>query len=123
MTRQKLGFIGIGLMGEAMTRNLLDRGYAVTVWNLEPERLALLLLGVPFLHASFALPDDRTLPADAQSRRASDVLRTDFESRDTSPLFVVSLDRTDPAGINAYAVALSAPRVGSSAARASANPS
>ncbi len=39
MTGQKLGFIGIGLMGEAMTRNLLGRGYAVTVWNLEPERL------------------------------------------------------------------------------------
>src|SRR3712207_9433895 len=39
MTGEKLGFIGIGLMGEAMTRNLLDRGYTVTVWNLEPERL------------------------------------------------------------------------------------
>src|ERR671917_1986025 len=39
MADQKLGFIGIGLMGEAMTRNLLDRGYTVTVWNLEPERL------------------------------------------------------------------------------------
>ncbi|HEX2725961.1 MAG TPA: NAD(P)-dependent oxidoreductase, partial [Beijerinckiaceae bacterium] len=39
MTTTKLGFVGIGLMGEAMTRNLLDRGYAVTVWNLEPERL------------------------------------------------------------------------------------
>jgi 3-hydroxyisobutyrate dehydrogenase len=37
--RPKLGFIGIGLMGEAMTRRLLDRGYEVTVWNLEPERL------------------------------------------------------------------------------------
>ena len=37
--RSKLGFIGIGLMGEAMTRRLLDRGYEVTVWNLEPERL------------------------------------------------------------------------------------
>ena len=37
--KPKLGFIGIGLMGEAMTRRLLDRGYAVTVWNLEPERL------------------------------------------------------------------------------------
>jgi 3-hydroxyisobutyrate dehydrogenase len=36
---EKLGFIGIGLMGEAMTRRLLDRSYAVTVWNLEPERL------------------------------------------------------------------------------------
>ena len=37
--RPRIGFIGIGLMGEAMVRNLLDRGYAVTVWNLEPERL------------------------------------------------------------------------------------
>jgi 3-hydroxyisobutyrate dehydrogenase len=39
MTGQTLGFVGIGLMGEAMTRNLLDRGHTVTVWNLEPERL------------------------------------------------------------------------------------
>lgn len=38
-TKTKLGFIGIGLMGEAMTRRLLDRGYPATVWNLEPERL------------------------------------------------------------------------------------
>lgn len=39
MACKRLGFIGIGLMGEAMTRRLLDKGYAVTVWNLEPERL------------------------------------------------------------------------------------
>jgi len=39
MRKQRLGFIGIGLMGEAMTRRLLDMGYEVTVWNLEPERL------------------------------------------------------------------------------------
>lgn len=38
-TKQKIGFIGIGLMGEAMTRRLLDRGYPVTVWNREPTRL------------------------------------------------------------------------------------
>jgi len=37
--KPKLGFIGIGLMGEAMVRRLLDRGYQVTVWNREPERL------------------------------------------------------------------------------------
>jgi len=36
----KLGFIGIGIMGEAMTRRLLERGHDVAVWNLEPERLA-----------------------------------------------------------------------------------
>ena len=41
MSTNRLGFIGIGLMGEAMTRRLLDRGYTVTVWNLEPERLSL----------------------------------------------------------------------------------
>lgn len=39
MTR--IGFIGIGIMGEAMVRRLLERGHRqVTVWNLEPERLA-----------------------------------------------------------------------------------
>jgi 3-hydroxyisobutyrate dehydrogenase len=37
--KSRIGFIGIGLMGEAMTRRLLDTGHEVTVWNLEPERL------------------------------------------------------------------------------------
>ena len=37
----RIGFIGIGLMGEAMVLRLLERGHGpVTVWNLEPERLA-----------------------------------------------------------------------------------
>jgi len=37
--KPRIGFIGIGLMGEAFTRRLLDRAWSVTVWNLEPERL------------------------------------------------------------------------------------
>lgn len=41
--RPTLGFVGIGLMGEAMTRRLLDRGWQVTVWNLERERLDLVI--------------------------------------------------------------------------------
>lgn len=36
----RIGFLGIGIMGEAMVRRLLDLGFPVTVWNLEPERLA-----------------------------------------------------------------------------------
>lgn len=37
----RIGFIGIGIMGEAMVRRLMERGRGpVTVWNLEPERLA-----------------------------------------------------------------------------------
>lgn len=39
----RIGFVGIGLMGEAMVRRLLERGHAVTVWNLEPERLDLVV--------------------------------------------------------------------------------
>lgn len=37
--RPRIGFIGVGIMGEAMVRRLLDLGFPVTVWNLEPERL------------------------------------------------------------------------------------
>jgi 3-hydroxyisobutyrate dehydrogenase len=37
--RPRIGFIGIGIMGEAMVRRLLDLGFSVRVWNLEPERL------------------------------------------------------------------------------------
>jgi 3-hydroxyisobutyrate dehydrogenase len=40
MTKPSLGFIGIGIMGEAMTRRLLGKGYAVTVWNRDAKRLA-----------------------------------------------------------------------------------
>ncbi|MFC3127374.1 NAD(P)-dependent oxidoreductase [Pseudoroseomonas globiformis] len=39
MSLPRLGFVGIGLMGEAMVRRLLQQGFAVTVWNREPERL------------------------------------------------------------------------------------
>ena len=39
-TAPRIGFIGIGIMGEAMVRRLMDCGHGpVTVWNLEPERL------------------------------------------------------------------------------------
>lgn len=38
--KPRLGFIGIGIMGEAMVLRLLERGFAVTVWNLTPDRYA-----------------------------------------------------------------------------------
>lgn len=36
---ERLGFIGLGLMGSAMAEMLLKAGRQVTVWNLEPERI------------------------------------------------------------------------------------
>ena len=34
-----LGFIGIGLMGNPMTKRLLNAGFQVNVWNRSPEKL------------------------------------------------------------------------------------
>ena len=36
---EKLGFIGLGIMGRGMTRNLLKAGFDVTVWNRTPARM------------------------------------------------------------------------------------
>jgi 3-hydroxyisobutyrate dehydrogenase len=38
--KPRLGFIGIGLMGEAMSLRLIERGWSLTVWNLTPDRYA-----------------------------------------------------------------------------------
>ena len=38
-SKPDLGFVGLGLMGTAMTLRLLERGWNVAVWNLEPERV------------------------------------------------------------------------------------
>ncbi|MBB3191040.1 NAD(P)-dependent oxidoreductase [Halomonas cerina] len=38
MPQLRLGFIGIGLMGDPMTRRLLQAGLDVTVWNRSPDK-------------------------------------------------------------------------------------
>ena len=42
-SRERLGFIGLGLMGQPMARRLLGAGCAVTVWNRSPDKAAPLL--------------------------------------------------------------------------------
>jgi 3-hydroxyisobutyrate dehydrogenase-like beta-hydroxyacid dehydrogenase len=39
---KRIGFAGLGLMGARMARNLLIKGFALTVWNRTPERCAAL---------------------------------------------------------------------------------
>lgn len=36
---EKVGFIGLGIMGRGMTRNLLKAGFEVTVWNRTASRI------------------------------------------------------------------------------------
>lgn len=40
---ERLGFIGLGIMGSGMVANLLAAGHEVTVWNRTPERMAPLI--------------------------------------------------------------------------------
>ncbi len=35
---QRIGFIGLGLMGQHMARRLLDAGHPLTVWNRTAEK-------------------------------------------------------------------------------------
>lgn len=35
---QRIGFIGLGLMGRHMARHLLDAGHPLTIWNRSPEK-------------------------------------------------------------------------------------
>ena len=39
----RYGFLGLGIMGGAMARNLVAAGYDVTIWNRTPEKCAPLL--------------------------------------------------------------------------------
>ncbi|QOR38498.1 NAD(P)-dependent oxidoreductase [Billgrantia diversa] len=43
MPQPRIGFIGIGLMGDPMTRRLLGAGFDVTVWNRTAEKCVPLL--------------------------------------------------------------------------------
>ena len=76
--------------------------------------LILLLLGSPFRHIDLGRPDDRVLPASAESRQVSDVLRADFDSQESGALAVVVPDTTTAgptgaadAAVAAYAADLS----------------
>jgi 3-hydroxyisobutyrate dehydrogenase-like beta-hydroxyacid dehydrogenase len=42
-TDKRVGMIGLGLMGTALTERLLEHGYGVLVWNRTPEKAAPLL--------------------------------------------------------------------------------
>ncbi|HEX6310473.1 MAG TPA: MMPL family transporter [Acidimicrobiia bacterium] len=69
----------------------------------------LFVLGLPFLHIEFGLPDDRALPAGASSREVHEDLRTNFSSNEAAALQVVAtglVDVTD-ADVDAYASSLS----------------
>jgi putative drug exporter of the RND superfamily len=74
--------------------------------------LALLVLGVPFLHLNLSLSDHRVLPTDATARTALDQIATGFNSRENgaAEIALPSFDLTKPEGVaqlDQYAIAVS----------------
>jgi 3-hydroxyisobutyrate dehydrogenase len=50
---QRIGFVGLGIMGSGMAKNLARKGWPVTVWNRSPARAA--ELGLPVAASPRAL--------------------------------------------------------------------
>ena len=67
----RIGLVGLGIMGAPIAKRLLDQGYSLTCWNLEPERYDL----VRDAGATWA-----ESPADVW--RASDVVMTSVQGDD-----------------------------------------
>jgi putative drug exporter of the RND superfamily len=81
-----------GLATTAMRRPIITGGAVIAV---------LLLLGSPFLHINFGLPDDRVLPAGATSRHVQDAIRTNFSSDEAGAIEIVAPNA--PTGADASA--------------------
>ncbi|PJF24630.1 MAG: 2-hydroxy-3-oxopropionate reductase, partial [Phototrophicales bacterium] len=62
---ERVGFIGLGIMGGGMARNLLKNGFALTVWNRSAEKIA------PIVEAGASAGDS---PADVAAK--SDIVIT-----------------------------------------------
>lgn len=56
--KEKIGFIGLGIMGRGMVQNLLDKGFVVYIWNRTHEKMD------PFIEAGAIAA---TSPADVAS--------------------------------------------------------
>ncbi|CAN3130310.1 MMPL family transporter [Mycobacterium sp. smrl_JER01] len=69
----------------------------------------LLVLGAPFLGATWGFPDDRVLPQSASARQVGDELRTNFAVDSTTNVVVVlpDADSVSPDALDDYAAALS----------------
>jgi 3-hydroxyisobutyrate dehydrogenase len=111
--RPRLGFIGIGLMGEGMVRRLLERGWHVTAWNLEPERLATV---VPHGAVAAASPAAVAAASDIVLMCVLDTaaVRRCVEAEDgvvagtPAPRLVIDLSTIDPEATRELAAAVAA---------------
>lgn len=61
-------------------------------WLAVPVIALLIAMATPFAHAEFGVPDERVLPADAESRVVADIMRSDFDVAEADAVSVVTED-------------------------------
>jgi RND superfamily putative drug exporter len=72
-----------------------------------PVLAVLLIIGSPFLHVHFSIPDDRALPTSASARQVGNELRTGFATDASSTLMAVGAGHASSGAEAAYAKRLS----------------
>jgi 3-hydroxyisobutyrate dehydrogenase len=80
-TNERLGYIGIGLMGAPMARRLAEAGFSVTIWGRSPAKLAPILAAGATAAASAA-----------EVARGSDILFTCLSDTDAVEAVVFGAD-------------------------------
>jgi RND superfamily putative drug exporter len=109
VNRKPLPPVGEGFWHRVATA-VMGRPIAVALTSV----VILVLLGLPFLHVAFGFPDDRVLPKDVSSHQVNQELRTEFNSYEAFPIWVVATGVASPTSpdrttqIDRYASALSA---------------
>jgi RND superfamily putative drug exporter len=94
---------GRSLFWESVARRVMRRPVLFAL----PVVALLLVAGVPFLHASFGVPDDRVLPTTLSSRQVGDALRANFGGGTTTALSSVVEGSPPASALAAYAARLS----------------
>lgn len=109
----RIGFIGLGTMGAPMARNLLKRGFALTVWARRPEAIAPLVSAgaVPGESAAgVASSSDIVMTMVTDTRAVEDVIlgSRGIANAARPGVLVVDHSTIDPDGARAIAAALNA---------------
>ena len=69
MANGPIGFIGLGIMGKPMTRNLLKAGHKLVVYDIVPQAIDEIIRNIPSLIATSKCPCFRSLTSSTRCER------------------------------------------------------
>jgi 3-hydroxyisobutyrate dehydrogenase len=109
---KRIGFVGLGLMGGAMARNLLAAGYEVIGYELEPQKVQAIVDAGGMTAAPDPIPRevDAIMLSLPSSQVVDEVVRTSMQVAETrrKGLILVDASTADPERSSALVQALRA---------------